>query len=186
MAELEVKGGKKGAPRVDLTPMVDLGFLLITFFMFTTTMSKPKAMQIQMPYKDSTLKEEQKNKVKKDAALTILLSRDHRIYYYNGIGDDPNTPPDVKVTYFKDKDGIRQVLIDKRKSVNDLIRQGVLTATDKPVILVKPDSTSTTDDLINILDEMTINAIPIFAVVDITDVDREFIRATEQANTGAQ
>jgi len=182
MAEIEVKGGKKGAPRVDLTPMVDLGFLLITFFMFTTTMSKPKAMQIQMPFKDSTLTKEDQNKVKKDAALTILLSRDHRIYYYQGIGDDPNAPPDVQVTYFKDKDGIRDVLIKKRKTVNDLIQQGVLTATDKPVVMIKPDTNSTTDDLINILDEMTINAIPIYAVVDITDVDREFITATEKAN----
>ncbi len=182
MAEIEVKGGKKGAPRVDLTPMVDLGFLLITFFMFTTTMSKPKAMQIQMPFKDSTLTKEDQNKVKKDAALTILLSRDHRVYYYQGIGDDPDIPPDVKVTYFKPEGGIRDVLIEKKKMVNQLIQQGVLTATDKPVIMIKPDSNSTTDDLINILDEMTINAIPIYAVVDITDVDRGFIAATEQAN----
>lgn len=182
MAELEVKGGKKGAPRIDLTPMVDLGFLLITFFMFTTTMSKPKAMEIQMPFKDENLQDADRNKIKDGTALTLLLSRDHRIYYYNGIGDDPTKPPVIEVTYFKDKDGIRDVLINKKKTVRDLISQGVLGATDKPTVLIKPDSTSTTADLINILDEMTINAIPIYAVVDITPVDREFIQKTEAAN----
>lgn len=182
MAEMEVKGGKKGAPRVDLTPMVDLGFLLITFFMFTTTMSKPKAMEIQMPYKDEKLKEEDKNKIKESTALTILLSKDHRIYYYEGIGSDPAKPPRVEVTYFKNKDGIRDVIIRKKKSVQDLISQGVLVASDKPTVLIKPDSNSTTDDLINILDEMTINAIPIYAVVDITPVDRDYIQKTEAAN----
>jgi biopolymer transport protein ExbD len=182
MAEIEVKGGKKGAPRIDLTPMVDLGFLLITFFMFTTTMAKPKAMEIQMPFKDEKLKEEDKNKIKNDAALTLLLSKDHRIYYYNGIGDDPTKPPVVEVTYFKDKGGIRDVLINKKKTVQSLISQGVLTATDRPVVLIKPDSNSTTEDLINILDEMTINGIQVYAVVDITPVDKEFITATEAAN----
>jgi len=186
MAEMEVKGGKKGAPRVDLTPMVDLGFLLITFFMFTTTMSKPKAMEIQMPYKDSTLTDKERNKIKESTALTILLSKDHRLYYYEGIGSDPNNPPKVEVTYFKNNDGIRDVLIKKKKSVQDLISQGVLTATDKPTVLIKPDSNSSTDDLINIIDEMTINAIPIYAVVDITPVDREFIQKTEAANTNVQ
>jgi biopolymer transport protein ExbD len=182
MAEIEVKGGKKGSPRIDLTPMVDLGFLLITFFMFTTTMSKPKAMEIQMPYKDEKLEEKDQSKIKNDEALTLLLSKDHRIYYYNGIGDDPANPPKVEVTYFKDKGGIRDVLINKKKTVQSLISQGVLSAKDKVVVLIKPDDNSTTEDLIDILDEMTINAIPVYAVVDITPVDKEFITATEAAN----
>jgi len=182
MAEIEVKGGKKHAPRIDLTPMVDLGFLLITFFMLTTTMSKPKAMEIQMPFKDKNLQKEDQNKVKNDEALTVLLSKDHRIYYYHGIGDDPTKPPQVEVTYFKDKDGIRDVLINKKKTVQNLISQGVLNANDKVIVLIKPDVTSTTEDLINILDEMTINAIPVYAVVDITPVDKDFITATEAAN----
>jgi len=182
MAELEVKGGKKGAPRVDLTPMVDLGFLLITFFVFTTTMNKPKAMEIQMPYTDEKMKVEDQSVIKKDVALTILLSKDHRIYYYEGIGSDPNVPPDVKVTYFNDKDGIRDVLIKKKQAVQNLIQQGVLSATDLPTVIIKPDYNSTTDDLIDIIDEMTINAIPLYAVVDITPVDKEFISKTESSN----
>lgn len=181
MAEIEVKG-KKGSPRIDLTPMVDLGFLLITFFMFTTTMAKPKAMEIQMPFKDPNMREEDQNKIKDGEALTLLLSKDHRIYYYNGMGTDAANPPKVEVTYFKDKDGIRDVIMKKKKAVNDLISQGVLLAGDRPTVLIKPDSTSTTDDLINILDEMTINAIPVYAVVDITPVDQDFIKATEAAN----
>lgn len=183
MAEMEVKNGKKGSPRVDLTPMVDLGFLLITFFMFTTTMSKPKAMDIQMPYKDPNLVEEDKSKIKKSVALTVLLSKDHRIYYYEGIGDDPNDPPEVKVTGFKNNGGIRDILIDKKNEVQQLIAQGALTATDKTTVLIKPDSNCTTNDLIGILDEMTINAIPVYAVVDITPVDQEFIQETEAANS---
>lgn len=182
MAEIEVKGGKKGSPRIDLTPMVDLGFLLITFFMFTTTMSKPKAMEIQMPFKDEKLKDEDKNKVKNDEALTLLLSKDHRVYYYNGIGDDPTKPPQVEVTYFRDKNGLRDILIQKKKTVQQLISQGVLNAKDKAIVMIKPDSNSTTEDLINALDEMTINAIPVYAVVDITPVDQDFIKATEAAN----
>lgn len=184
MAEIEVKG-KKGNPRIDLTPMVDLGFLLLTFFIMTTTMSKPKAMEIQMPFKDEKLPEEDKNKVKNDEALTVLLSKDHRVYYYHGIGDDPAKPPKVEVTYFKNEGGIRDVLIQKKKTVNDLISQGVLDADDKVTVLIKPDMDATTDDLINILDEMTINAIPIYAVVDITPVDKGFITDTEAANPTA-
>src|ERR1700755_2889918 len=84
-----VKKTKKASTRVDLTPMVDLGFLLITFFMFTTTLSKPKTMQINMPYKDDEVKIEDQTKLKASQSMTILLSKSHRIYYYEGIGDDP-------------------------------------------------------------------------------------------------
>lgn len=182
MADIQVKGNKKATPRVDLTPMVDLGFLLITFFMFTTTMNKPKAMEIQMPYTDNELQEEDKSVIKKDVALTILLSKDHRIYYYEGIGSDPDQAPVVEVTSFKDSDGIRDVLIRKKEKVQQLISQGVLNSTDLMTVLIKPDYNSTTDDLINIIDEMTINAIPLYAIVDITPVDQEYIQLTEARN----
>lgn len=182
MAEMIAKDGKKESPKVDLTPMVDLGFLLITFFMFTTTMNKPKAMEIQMPYTDNELKKEEQSVIKKDVALTILLSKDHRVYYYEGIGDDPTTPPNVQVTYFRDHDGIRDVLIAKKKHVEQLIQQGVLNSTDKMTVIIKPDFNSTADDLIDIIDEMTINEIPLYAIVEITPVDQDFIKATEASN----
>lgn len=177
-----VKKGKKLSTRVDLTPMVDLGFLLITFFMYTTTMSKPKTMEINMPFKDENLKQEDESKIKASTALTILLSKDHRIYYYEGLADDANNPPDVQVTYFKPTDGIRDVIINKNKKVNELKQQGALTASDKMTVLIKPDDNSTYDDLVNILDEMSINDVRVYAIVDITPVDKEFIDMTENAN----
>jgi biopolymer transport protein ExbD len=192
MAEMEVadKGGKKGpgvkkgkklSTRVDLTPMVDLGFLLITFFMMTTTLNKPKTMEINMPYKDEIIPEEEETKIKESTALTVLLSKKHRIYYYEGMATDPETAPDVKVTGFKPEKGIRDVIIKKKNDVEELKRKGQLTAKDKATILIKPDTSSTYEDLVNILDEMAINDIRVYAIVDITDVDREFIIATEQA-----
>ncbi|HLP33188.1 MAG TPA: biopolymer transporter ExbD, partial [Bacteroidia bacterium] len=119
-----VKKGKKLSTRIDLTPMVDLGFLLITFFMYTTTMSKPKTMEINMPYKDEKITEEEQTKIKASTVISVLLSKDHRIYYYEGIGDDPTKPPQLNVTYFKPKDGIRDVLINKKKAIEELKASG--------------------------------------------------------------
>ncbi|MBL7682599.1 MAG: biopolymer transporter ExbD [Flavipsychrobacter sp.] len=177
-----VKKGKKLSTRIDLTPMVDLGFLLITFFMYTTTMSKPKTMEINMPYKDEQIKEEEQTKIKASTVITVLLSKEHRIYYYEGIGDDPTKPPQLNVTYFKPKDGIRDVIINKKKAIEDMKASGALGAKDQATIIIKPDVTSTYEDLVNILDEMSINDVRVYAIVDITPVDKEFIQMTEQAN----
>ncbi|MEP7258869.1 MAG: biopolymer transporter ExbD, partial [Flavitalea sp.] len=104
-----VKKAKKQSTRVDLTPMVDLGFLLITFFIFTTTMSQPTAMKLFLP-KDTDKPEEQ-NKAKESGALTLLLGKENHVYYYEGI-----LAPDAsnfKSTNFKE---VREVIINKKKS----------------------------------------------------------------------
>jgi len=174
-----VKKGKKLSTRIDLTPMVDLGFLLITFFMYTTTLAKPKTMEINMPYKDPNLKVEEQNKLKASVALTVLLSKSNRIYYYEGIGDDPTKPPELKVANRK---SIRDVILNKEKSVRDLKASGALGVKDETTVLIKPDTTSTYGDMVNMLDEMTIDEVKVYAIIDITDVEQNFIAETEKAN----
>jgi len=177
-----VKKGKKLSTRIDLTPMVDLGFLLITFFMFTTTLAKPKTMEINMPYKDPSMKQEDQNKIKESVALTILLSKNHKIYYYEGMATDPTKPPDMKGTTFAAKNGIRDEIIAKKKNVDAMKQSGALGPKDQMTVLIKPDTTSTYGDLVNMLDEMNINDVRVYAIIDITDVDQEFIKVTEVAN----
>src|SRR3982750_1712629 len=77
-----VKKAKKLSTRVDMTPMVDLGFLLITFFIFTATMSTPKGMKLSMP-KDVDDPKKQ-NEAKESGALTIMLGKGNQVYYYEG------------------------------------------------------------------------------------------------------
>ena len=109
-----VKKAKKLSTRVDMTPMVDLGFLLITFFIFTTTMSSPTTMQLYMP-KD-TDKDEEQNKAKESGALTIMLGKNNVVYYYEGqlLPDGSN----FKTATFKE---IRGIIIKKKKVFSSFI-----------------------------------------------------------------
>ncbi|MEX6686291.1 biopolymer transporter ExbD [Danxiaibacter flavus] len=160
-----VKKGKKLSTRVDLTPMVDLGFLLITFFIFTTTMSQPTAMKLFLP-KDTDKPEEQ-NKAKESGALTIMLgARDH-VYYYEGILDPAGA--NFKSANFKE---IRNVIINKKK------------ATDEKdfVVVIKPSEESTYKNVIDILDEMAINVVKKYALVDISPAEAQFVKLSDQSN----
>jgi biopolymer transport protein ExbD len=157
-----VKKGKKLSTRVDLTPMVDLGFLLITFFIFTTTMSQPTAMRLNLP-KDVDNPDDQ-NKVKESAVLTIMLGKDNNVFYYEG-----QLKPDAsnfKSSSFKE---IREVIINKKKntSANDL------------VMVLKPNADCNYKNVVDILDEMSINVIKRYAVVKISDVESKLIQITE-------
>ena len=157
-----VKKGKKLSTRVDLTPMVDLGFLLITFFIFTTTMSQPTAMKLFLP-KD-TEKPEDQNKIKASGALTLMLGKNDAVYYYEG-----ELAPDAsnfKSTTFKE---VRTVIIDKKKS----------TDPKDFVVVIKPDKDATYKNTVDMLDEMLINDIKRYALVDIADVEFQLIQKTE-------
>ncbi|HVM88963.1 MAG TPA: biopolymer transporter ExbD [Puia sp.] len=157
-----VKKGKKMSTRVDLTPMVDLGFLLITFFIFTTTMSQPTAMKLFLP-KDVDKPEEQ-NKVKESAVLTLMLGKNDQIYYYEGID-----PTKMQSSNFK---AIRDVVLDKKRR----------TDPKDFVVVLKPTKDATYKNTVNILDEMTIDEVKRFALVDITPDEYRLVLATEQAN----
>ena len=91
------KPSKGGAPALDMTPMVDLAFLLLTFFMLTTTFSRPKTMEINMPVKDA--KEEEQQKVAASQTLSVLLTEKDRIIWYMGV-DDPAQPPQTNSASF--------------------------------------------------------------------------------------
>lgn len=161
-----VKKAKKLSTRVDMTPMVDLGFLLITFFIFTSTMSAPAAMKLAMP-KDTDKPEEQ-NKAKESGALTIMLGKADKVYYYEGqlAADGSN----FKSENFK---GIRKVILDKKRT----------TPEEDLVIVIKPNADATYKNTVDILDEMTIAEVKRFALVDITPQENEVVLAT-QASAG--
>jgi biopolymer transport protein ExbD len=173
MAEMDTSGGgghkkgpgvkkaKKLSTRVDLTPMVDLGFLLITFFIFTTTMSQPTAMKLSMPDdRDQT----HPTNIKQSGALTILLAKDHNIFYYEG-ELAPNAS-NFKSSNFKD---IRNEIISKKQSSNDV----------DFFVTIKPSDESTYKDVVDILDEMTINVVKRYALVDISPVEMQLVQTTE-------
>jgi biopolymer transport protein ExbD len=147
MGEITESGKKTGkrSTRVDLTPMVDLGFLLITFFIFTTTMSKPTGMKFFLP-KSVPVKEMMPVPV--TGVLTILLAGDKRIYYYEG--DDPRQMHPLAIN------SARQIILDKRKRTNP----------KSFFVIIKPGKDSNFQTLVNVMDEMTINDVKHYAVVD--------------------
>ncbi|MBK8495899.1 MAG: biopolymer transporter ExbD [Chitinophagaceae bacterium] len=162
-----VKKSKKLSTRVDLTPMVDLGFLLITFFVFTTTMAQNTAMNMNEPKDDK----DKEMKVKNSGAMTILLGKGNQIYYYYGQLEAEKVSEQFKSTNYKD---IRKLILDKKNA----------TPIDDLMYIIKSDSESTFKNAIDILDEMTISAVPPghYAEVDMIPVEKELIKQTEMAN----
>lgn len=169
--------GKKASPRVDLTPMVDLAFLLITFFMFTTTLAKPKAMQIALPKTDDVDPSTQ-TKIDDDVVLTVLLAPKNVILYYFGSAEkaaaDPNA---VKSTTFDKENGIRKIILDKKKAVAALPGGiGVdKKGNNKLMVLIKAVDSSVYGNMVDILDEMHIADIKFYALLPISDPEKTLV-----------
>ena len=186
---------KKASTHIDMTPMVDLAFLLLTFFMLTTTFSKPKTMEINMPVKDA--KEEEQQKVAASQTLSILLTKDDKIIWYMGV-DDPTKPPETNSANFSltSPNGIHQVLLEKNQRIYDQVQelrkqaeketwsQDTLkariarTKADKKglIVLIKSDDDARYKNLVDILDEMAVCAIGRFAIVDISPNEMDLIK----------
>ncbi|MCO5249318.1 MAG: biopolymer transporter ExbD [Chitinophagales bacterium] len=171
MAEMDTSGGggrhqgkvkaKKKDIHVDMTPMVDLAFLLITFFMLTTTMSQPVAMQLAVPKPpDKDKIEETSEAVKESQVLTIIMDKDDIIWYYEGLPQDLKSNDLQRTAY--GADGIRQVILDKKQKVLQRFREP-----DKTICLLKSTSEARYKNIVDILDEMDITGIKIFALQDL-------------------
>ncbi|MEO6730871.1 MAG: biopolymer transporter ExbD [Ferruginibacter sp.] len=148
--------------KVDLTPMVDLGFLLITFFVFTTAMSQPMAMNMIEPKDGIPIP------VKQSGAMTILLSKNHQVYYYYGMLSDKLGPGQIRKTDFSDA---RKLIANKKK----------LTDIADLMYIIKADEDATFGDNIDLLDEMTICNIPggHYTEVDITKAETDLVKLIE-------
>jgi biopolymer transport protein ExbD len=144
--------------KVDLTPMVDLGFLLITFFVLTTSMTQPVAMNLMEP------KEDTPQPVKKSGAMTIILGADHKIFYYYGLLDESKSEGLEQADFAS----IRALILHKKKStyLGDLM------------YVIKADSSSSFGDNINLLDEMSICNVPAghYAEVELTARENQLLK----------
>jgi biopolymer transport protein ExbD len=171
MAEIQVsakagRGKKTPPPRIDLTPMVDLGFLLITFFMYTTTMANPHAMEINMPSNEIT---KTPTAFIEESTITLIAGKNHAVFYYNGSLKDERQLMKTSV------DKVRNVIINK-KNVVAALPENFSKEAHKLHVLIKAGAGCTYGDIVALLDEMNIVDVPYYALVDVTPEEKEMIR----------
>ncbi|HTF18609.1 MAG TPA: biopolymer transporter ExbD [Chryseolinea sp.] len=156
MAQLSAPGGNHGARRsihLDMTPMVDLAFLLLTFFVLTMTIKDEFVLKMKMPEQDSKV---DPPVVSKSRVLTVLLGESNQIFYFQG--SDPLQSTDFGPT------GIRKVLSESMTKRDDL------------VVLIKPTSKCRYQNLIDIMDEIRIVGLENYFLVKETGEDRALMR----------
>jgi biopolymer transport protein ExbD len=160
---------KKQILRIDMTPMVDLGFLLITFFVFTTTMSTPKATDLFMP------KEGDNQPLPNSLALTLLLDDNDKVYYYHGDFEEAAKANKIFATNYSTYEGIGKIIRQKQK---DIDASGKFTDGRKGLmLLIKPTSKSNYKNVVDALDEAVINDVKKYAIVEPTNEEASYIRS---------
>lgn len=204
------KGGskqKKISVHVDFTPMVDMNMLLITFFMLCTSLSKPQTMEIVMPTNKKDLTEVDQSKVKESLAITMLLDKDNKVYYFPGRPDYKNYNSLKDLSYdaknensirslllMRNRDAVEQIKILKKQKLDLKISQDTFTARvsrikngkQTPVVIIKATDDATYKNLIDALDEMQICNIGKYVIDTITPGDKFLIKNKETKGAFAQ
>ena len=190
MANIDTTGKsetKKGKPerkilRVDFTPMVDMNLLLITFFMFCTTLSIPQVMDVAMP----TDKGEQP--VPDSKSVTVILGENDKVYYYEGLANYED------YTSLKETNslGLREMLLTRNNANMSKIKElrqkrykkqitekefkemssNVKKSKDGLIVLIKPTEKSNYKNLVDALDEIQICGVGKYTIVDLEDGDK--------------
>lgn len=166
MAEVQVKeqsgkGGKvrskKQPPHVDLTPMVDLAFLLITFFMLVTTFNKPNVMDLGLPAKPKVDgPKPPPTEIDLTNSLTLIIGKDNRVFYHQQDQKGLNEQTLMETNF--DREGIRKVIRDaySRAQKPDLF-----------TVIIKPTDDAVYKNFVDLLDEMAITKNERYGITDI-------------------
>jgi biopolymer transport protein ExbD len=182
---------KKASTHIDMTPMVDLAFLLLTFFMLTTTFSKPKTMEINMPVKDPNIPPSKINN-----AVTVLLTDKNRIYWYYGEFKPDSTK--LQLSDFSPV-GLHKILLDYNKDVNAKVIEQHKRFTNREIadttykrmrieimgdktaltVLVKNDDKAKYRNIVDMIDELNICNIGKYAIVDMSQPEYELLKKTK-------
>ena len=166
--------GKKMSTRVDMTPMVDLGFLLITFFMLATTMSKPTSMTLAVPDKTDDKDQEKTEPLKASKVLTLFMGANDDVYYLDGIAaDDDKAVASMKTTRYGFD--LRSVIFASAKRINAANPKDE-KGNDPFVVVIKPTPVSTYKNMVDVLDEMAITKSKRYALVEtLTDSEKKLL-----------
>lgn len=160
---------KKRSTRVDLTPMVDLGFLLITFFIFTTDMAQPKALRLFLP------KGLPDNVVGESAALTVCPIAGDRIFYYHGNLEEALLQHLYGITSFSLKEGIGHIIREKQASMEHIGKNR-----NDMMLIIKPADESNYKNTVDMLDEVSIHAVTRYAITEISEKELNAIKRKER------
>ena len=140
--------------KTDMTPMVDLGFLLITFFVVTAELSKPHTMNLYMPSDGSP------TPIKESSAITILAGSNNKLFYYYGTEEEAIKNNTIVQTTRDEKNGLGKIIRDKQEQLD---RQP--GGRKEMVVLIKPGRGSTYENTVDLLDEMIVHRVTRYAIV---------------------
>jgi len=157
---------KKANLRIDMTPMVDLGFLLIAFFIFTTEISKPAVTKLYMPHEGAPIN------VLDSKSLTILLGGNNHVFYYFGIEQTAIKNDQVFQASYDEMTGLGNII---RQKQTDLEKRKI--ERNDLVVLIKPGNESCYKNIVAVLDDMLINAVSRYSIVNREDEEENFLKS---------
>ncbi|HVF80326.1 MAG TPA: biopolymer transporter ExbD [Flavisolibacter sp.] len=161
--QLQSSSKRKLLPlRIDMTPMVDLGFLLITFFILTTSMAEPNTIKLVMPANGKP------TPVKKSKTLTALLDRD-KVYLYQGEWKQAEVTNTILESDYNIRTGFGNFIRLKQKQMEAKGEKEDL------LLIIKPLPSSSYQNIITALDEVLLNNLHHYAVVDVTEAEKKFV-----------
>jgi len=155
---------KKADLKIDMTPMVDLGFLLMSFFIFTTEISKPTVTNLNMPHDGSP------TPIPASKSLTILLGNDDHVFYYSGDMNEAIKNKEIIQTSYNELSGIGHII---RQKQNQLSKRNA--DIKELIVLIKPSTNSSYKNMVDALDEMLINQVTRYVIADPQTEESAFL-----------